>query len=90
MNFDGQALRCRSLEDGLVELTFDLQGESINKFNRATTEELREVVSLLQQQSNIRGLLITSAKEVFIVGADITEFMANFKVSQEEIAAGVR
>jgi 3-hydroxyacyl-CoA dehydrogenase/enoyl-CoA hydratase/3-hydroxybutyryl-CoA epimerase/enoyl-CoA isomerase len=72
MNFDGQALRCRSLEDGLVELTFDLQGESINKFNRATTEELREVVSLLQQQSNIRGLLITSAKEVFIVGADIT------------------
>ena len=49
MNFDGQALRCRSLEDGLVELTFDLQGESINKFNRATTEELREVVSLLQQ-----------------------------------------
>ena len=90
MNFDGQALRCRSLEDGLVELTFDLQGESINKFNRATTEELREVVSLLQQQSNIRGLLITSAKEVFIVGADITEFMANFKVSQEKIAAGVR
>ena len=54
MNFEGNSLRCRPLEDGLVELTFDLQGESINKFNRATIEEFREVVSLLQQQSRVR------------------------------------
>ena len=73
MEFNGEALQCRMIEDGVVEMTFDLQNESVNKFNRVTMEEYREVVSLLGKERNLKGLLINSAKEAFIVGADITE-----------------
>mgnify|MGYP005736279719 CR=1 FL=1 len=46
MEFNGEALQCRMIEDGVVEMTFDLQNESVNKFNRVTMEEYRKVVSL--------------------------------------------
>src|SRR3546814_5605516 len=35
----------------------------------------------------IKGLLVTSGKDVFIVGADITEFGASFQRPEDEIAA---
>ena len=38
MEFNGEALQCRMIEDGVVEMTFDLQNESVNKFNRVTME----------------------------------------------------
>ena len=47
MEFNGESLKCRMIEDGLVEMTFDLQNESVNKFNHVTMEEYREIVSLL-------------------------------------------
>jgi 3-hydroxyacyl-CoA dehydrogenase/enoyl-CoA hydratase/3-hydroxybutyryl-CoA epimerase/enoyl-CoA isomerase len=78
MNYQGTTLRVTSLDSGLLELCFDLQGESVNKFNQATLRELREVVEQMAQNPEIRGLLVTSAKDVFIVGADITEFLSSF------------
>ena len=36
MSFEGQAVRVLPLDDGLVELRFDLPGESVNKFDTAT------------------------------------------------------
>ena len=85
MEFNGEALQCRMIEDGVVEMTFDLQNESVNKFNRVTMEEYREVVSLLRKERNLKGLLINSAKEAFIVGADITEFLRFFQIPQDEL-----
>ena len=36
-----------------------------------------------------KGVIVTSGKDVFIVGADITEFVDNFKVADaEELVAG--
>mgnify|MGYP005723736125 CR=1 FL=1 len=83
MEFNGEALQCQMIEDGVVEMTFDLQNESVNKFNRVTMEEYREVVSLLGKERNLKGLLINSAKEAFIVGADITEFLGFFQIPQD-------
>ena len=56
-----------------AEINFNNQGESVNKFNAETLAELRKAVDTLKAQSDIRGLLLTSAKSVFVVGADITE-----------------
>lgn len=83
--FQGKALKVTLLPDGIAELTFDLQGESVNKFNLLAVAELQQVLDLLEASSGIRGLLITSAKDVFIVGADITEFGAVFAAGPDQV-----
>ncbi len=89
MIYEGKAITVNMIEDGIAELKFDLQGDSVNKFNRATLEDLQAAVTALQGNSAVKGVLVTSGKDVFIVGADITEFGDAFKKSEEEIAAWV-
>ncbi len=69
---------------GLVWLTFDRQGESTNTLSRQALEELATELDAVRA-ANPRGLIIQSAKENFIAGADVKEF-ANFKTSDEAIA----
>ncbi len=85
MTFEGQSIQCTALDGGITEMRFDLQGDSVNKFNRATLDELREVVALLDADRDVRGLLVTSGKDGFIVGADVTEFTEYFSYSEEEL-----
>ncbi|MCM2279798.1 MAG: fatty acid oxidation complex subunit alpha FadB [Oligoflexia bacterium] len=84
--FQGQAVQCTSLEGGIAELRFDLQGDSVNKFNAQTLKELREAVDWLKAQPGLKGALFTSGKDCFIVGADVTEFLEHFKKPEAEIA----
>jgi len=78
----------QGLEDGIVELRFDLQGESVNKFNSATLSELQAAVEAIQNNADVTGVVVTSGKDVFIVGADITEFVGTFKLPEEDLVAG--
>src|SRR5690606_40819218 len=41
MIYEGKAITVKALEGGIVELNFDLKGESVNKFNRLTLNELQ-------------------------------------------------
>lgn len=82
--YSGKALKVEMLPSGAANLVFDLEGSSVNKFNQATLRELREVVALLQG-SNVSGLIVSSAKPAFIVGADITEFTAMFSEPEDII-----
>jgi 3-hydroxyacyl-CoA dehydrogenase / enoyl-CoA hydratase / 3-hydroxybutyryl-CoA epimerase / enoyl-CoA isomerase len=86
MIYSGKAVSVALLDDGIAELKFDLQGESVNKFNRETVEDLQAAVDAIKGESNIKGLIVTSGKGVFIVGADITEFTEMFKLPEDEIA----
>ncbi|HIA57725.1 MAG TPA: fatty acid oxidation complex subunit alpha FadB, partial [Candidatus Lambdaproteobacteria bacterium] len=90
MKFKGKAIQCRKLENNIVELIFDAQGESVNKFDQTSLEELREVVKQLAAENSVSGLLVTSAKDVFIVGADITEFIKGFQVPLDELVQWVK
>ena len=83
--FQGKALTLSKQADGIAELTFDLQGESVNKFSLLVVSELQQVLDLLEQSKDIRGMLIQSAKDVFIVGADIMEFGAVFAAGPDKI-----
>ena len=76
-----------ALGDGLVELCFDRQGDVINKLDQRTVAELAEAASLIRGDAQLRGVLLTSAKEVFIVGADILEFGRLFRLPENELAA---
>ena len=90
MEYKGQAIQCRTLENNIVELIFDAQGESVNKFDQSSLAELREVVKLLETDKSVSGLLVTSGKDVFIVGADINEFLKGFQAPQDELVQWVR
>ena len=90
MEYKGKAIQCRNLDKNIVELIFDSKGESVNKFDQNSIEELREVVTQLSADKSVRGLLVTSNKDVFIVGADITEFLKGFQMPQNELVQWVR
>ena len=82
--YSGKTLSLSAIEDGFVEINFNSQSGSVNKFDQETLGDLQRAVSLLSEQSDIRGLLLSSAKSVFVVGADITEFSAMFSESKED------
>jgi 3-hydroxyacyl-CoA dehydrogenase/enoyl-CoA hydratase/3-hydroxybutyryl-CoA epimerase len=69
---------------GLVWLTFDKQGESANTFSREALEELGRALDAIRAE-NPKGLVIRSAKEGFIAGADVEEF-TRFKSGAEALA----
>lgn len=79
MIFKGNAITVQMLDGGIAELNFDLQGESVNKFDSKTVSELSEAITALENTKDLKGVLATSGKGVFIVGADITEFVEMFK-----------
>lgn len=81
--YQGKTLSLAQIENGFVELNFNNQTGSVNKFNQQTLAELRAAVDILKTSADIRGLLLTSSKSVFIVGADITEFKQMFSASKE-------
>lgn len=84
MIFEGKSLTATLLEDGIAELVFDAQG-SVNKFDQQTVTELDEATQALKNNSDVKGVVVRSAKSTFIVGADITEFTGLFSLSDQEI-----
>ena len=87
MIYEGKAITVKEIEGGIAQLNFDLQGESVNKFNRLTIEELRAATDKLEAQKGLKGLVVTSFKDSFIVGADITEFTDLFAGPEEDLVA---
>ncbi|HUO52880.1 MAG TPA: fatty acid oxidation complex subunit alpha FadJ [Gemmatimonadaceae bacterium] len=71
----GPALRV-DVEDGVAVITFDLPGESVNKFSAGVVEEFAAVIDRLQRDADIRAAVLISGKpDGFIAGADIEEFL---------------
>ena len=85
MIHSGPAITVQMLDDGIAEFKFDLQNESVNKFNRVTLDDLDAAVQAVKAHPEIRGLLVTSGKNFFIVGADITEFGGVFAHGRDYI-----
>ncbi len=86
MIHSGKSITVEMLDDGIAELKFDLQGESVNKFDKSTVEDLAAAVAAIKADTQVKGVIVTSGKGVFIVGADITEFTEMFKLDEDEIA----
>lgn len=82
--FEGNTLSLTTLDNDYAEIKFDSQSGSVNKFNAETLAELRQAMDILKQQQGIKGLLLSSGKSVFVVGADITEFKGMFSASKEQ------
>ncbi|MBC7804222.1 MAG: enoyl-CoA hydratase/isomerase family protein [Candidatus Parcubacteria bacterium] len=69
---------------GLAWLTFDKQGESANTFSREALLELDAALEEIRL-SGPKGLIIRSAKDSFIAGADVEEF-TRFRSPEEALS----
>ncbi|GHG04226.1 fatty acid oxidation complex subunit alpha FadB [Thalassotalea marina] len=89
MLFQGDSLSAELLDGGIVEFKFDAQG-SVNKFDQATFKEFIAVIDAINNCAEAKGVLVTSGKSNFIVGADITEFLTTFKKPVEELIPWIK
>ena len=78
--YNGNTLSLKRIENQFAELCFENKDETVNKLDLKTTRELATAMEILTKTSELKGLLITSKKVVFIVGADITEFPDMFSL----------
>jgi len=58
--------------DGIVLVTWDIPGRSMNVLDETSINELEEIVKQTSADANVKGVVITSAKEAFCAGADLS------------------
>lgn len=59
--------------DGIGLVTIDMPGRAMNVLNPTLVVPFAGLVEQLETDANLKGLVITSAKSTFIVGADIDQ-----------------
>ena len=78
------------LDDGVATVTFDLPGESVNKFTADVVREFVDVFDRFDQDQEIRAAVLLSGKpDVWIAGADIDDFLS-FRSAHDAEAASRR
>lgn len=58
--------------EGVALLTWDMQGRSMNVITLEVMDELEQVIALVSGSTEIKGCVITSGKDTFSGGADLT------------------
>jgi 3-hydroxyacyl-CoA dehydrogenase/enoyl-CoA hydratase/3-hydroxybutyryl-CoA epimerase len=58
--------------DGIALVTWDIPGKSMNVLDTATIEELGRIVAQTTGDAAVKGVVITSGKEAFSAGADLS------------------
>ena len=84
MIYQAETLQVKEIQDGIAELSF-CSPKSVNKLDLATLESLDKALDALIAHQGLKGLLLTSDKDAFIVGADITEFLGLFAKTDTEL-----
>ncbi|MBV9457436.1 MAG: enoyl-CoA hydratase/isomerase family protein, partial [Bradyrhizobium sp.] len=58
--------------DGIAVVTWDIPGRSMNVLDETSITELEAIVKQTTEDAAIKGVVITSAKEAFCAGADLS------------------
>ena len=58
--------------DGIALITWDMPGRSMNVIDLSVIEELSKIVEQVASDAAIKGAVITSGKDTFCAGADLT------------------
>lgn len=75
-------------KDGIALLTWDMPDKSVNVITETTLQDLDTLVDDIIGNENIKGAVITSAKPVFCMGADLTMMETFTSDAQKEAAKG--
>ena len=57
--------------DGILTLTMDMPGRSMNVLNEQLTDPLAAAIERIETDEAVKGVIITSGKDSFVAGADI-------------------
>ena len=58
--------------DGIALVTWDIPGRSMNVLDETTMAELEEIVKQTSTDAAVKGVVVTSGKEAFSAGADLS------------------
>src|ERR1700724_3753878 len=58
--------------DGIALVTWDIPGRSMNVLDETTITELEQIVKRTSADNSVRGVVVTSGKEAFSGGADLS------------------
>src|SRR4051795_6997572 len=79
--------------DGIVLVTWDTPGRSMNVLDETSVTELEEIVKQTSADAGVKGVVITSGKEALCAGADLSmlegmnrQYAAELKTKGEEAA----
>ncbi|MZI93852.1 fatty acid oxidation complex subunit alpha FadB [Vibrio sp. CAIM 722] len=85
MLYQTSNLYLKARDNHIVELCFSSKS-SVNKLDLQTLQHLDEALDILHQHKTVKGLIITTDKDSFIVGADITQFLSLFTQPEEVLS----
>src|SRR5512134_913847 len=60
------------VDDGIALITWDMPGRSMNVIDVSVMEELEQIVEKVSTDAAIKGAVVTSGKDTFGGGADLT------------------
>lgn len=78
MIYEGRTLHLDVNGDGVAALVFESTVSPVNKFDADTLGELREAIDTAREHGGVRAMVLSSALDAFVVGADITRFSTVF------------
>lgn len=73
--------------DGIALVTWDMPGRTMNLIDFEMMDELGKVVEQVANDAAVKGVVVTSGKDTFCGGADLT-MLNGFRAGYEEILAG--
>jgi len=73
-------------EDGILLVTFDMPGRSMNVLNMSSMGEIAELTDMIKTDESITGAVITSGKKAFCAGADLEEMGGNLEGARASMA----
>ncbi|KZN54840.1 fatty acid oxidation complex subunit alpha FadB [Pseudoalteromonas luteoviolacea] len=73
----------------IAEFKFCLPG-SVNKLSQQTLQDCAKALAELSARDDVKGLVFTSDKDHFIVGADIFEFLPTFNRPEQELVSWIK
>ena len=70
--------------DGIAVLTFDVAGEKQNTLSERTARDLSDAFACVENDDDVKGIVLISGKADFIAGADVTMLQACSTADQVE------
>ncbi len=72
--------------DGILMVTFDMPGRSMNVLNQGSMGDIRDITNRLKTDDSLKGAVIMSGKAAFCAGADLEEMGGNLEGARAAMA----
>ncbi len=69
--------------DGIALVTWDMPGKSMNVIDTSVVEEFTKIVDEMAADASVKGVVVTSGKETFSGGADLSMLEMSFATFQK-------